>query len=70
LKTKEVDDDDKDYLSMDLKDFAKLAKDEVNIAYNRLVKLMNVVFSGSVNPMINKLDYRKVTDLSNRDKTK
>jgi hypothetical protein len=45
---------------MDIKDFAKIGKDDYEKAYNRLVKATRVIYSGSINPLINKIDVTKI----------
>mgnify|MGYP000146472395 CR=1 FL=1 len=45
---------------MDYKDFMKLTNEEMTKAYGILIKSVNVVFSGSIDPAINKLDYKKI----------
>lgn len=45
---------------MEIKEFLKLSKAELLKAYNRLSKQASVIFTGSINPLINKLDHRKV----------
>ena len=36
LNIREVDDNEQDYQAMEIKDFVKLPKDELRLAYNRL----------------------------------
>jgi len=62
LFTKEVVDTDKDYLSMEIKEFVKLSEEELGIAYNRLLKMIIPIFSGSVNTLINKIDLKKAVE--------
>lgn len=47
---------------MDLSEFSRLSKADATIAYSKLVKAVNVTFSGSINPLINKLDYKKINE--------
>lgn len=45
---------------MDYQDFVKLSIEEMNVAYGVLIKCVKVIFSGSIDPAINKLDYKKI----------
>jgi hypothetical protein len=56
LYSKEVSDNDPDYLNMEIKQFVKLSEDELNQAFNHLQKTIIPLFSGSVNTLINKMD--------------
>ena len=58
--TRENNDQDPDYLNLDLKQFVKLDDDNLAKAYSRLLKVPQPVFSGSVNTLINKIDQSKV----------
>ena len=62
LFSKEENDTDKDYLNMEIKEFVKLSEDELQIAYNRLQKMITPIFSGSVNTLINKIDPKKAVE--------
>lgn len=60
LYTTEVQDQEPDYLSIDVRDFKKLSRVELESAYNRLTKAMRYVFTGSISPIINRIDINKV----------
>jgi hypothetical protein len=47
---------------MEIKEFVKLGEQELSIAFNSLSKMIQPVFSGSVNTLINKIDPRKAVD--------
>lgn len=48
------------YLQSDLEKFQLLYDKELVKAYSQLVKAMTVIFSGSLDPILNKVDYRKL----------
>eukprot|EP00347_Sterkiella_histriomuscorum_P014797 403359488 len=60
LFTKELDDNSADYFNMDISQFRNLSIEELKVAFSILMKQGNVLFSGSVNTLINRLDYQKV----------
>lgn len=62
LFTKEVVDTDNDYLNMEIKEFVKLGEEELAIAFNRLQKMVQPVFSGALDTLINKIDPHKAVD--------
>ena len=62
LYTKEVDDNEDDFISMEIKDLIKFGRDQLDNLYNKLSKTCRVVYSGNVNSLINKLDYKKIMD--------
>lgn len=45
---------------MEIKEFVKQPPELLQIAYNRLLKMIVPVFSGSVNTLINKIDLSKI----------
>lgn len=45
---------------MDSTEFRRLNKDQASLAYTQLLKSIKGIYSGSVNPMVNMLDYRKI----------
>ena len=59
LFTTEVNDNEIDFVGMDIKDVSKLMNDELERAYNRLAKASRVVYTGSISHIINKIDYKK-----------
>ena len=65
LNFKEIDDNELDYLNMELTEFCKLDKVELGKAYSKLMKCMNPVFTGSIDPAINNLDFKKISELIN-----
>ena len=65
---KEVSDTQEDYFNMDLSSFRKLDVKKCSEAYSQLRKVTKVIFSGSINPMINQLDYNKVKDKLKKQK--
>ena len=44
---------------MEIKEFVQLSEDELEIAFNRLQKMIQPVFSGAVDTLINKIDPHK-----------
>ena len=60
LYVKEVDDNENDYLNMELKEYFSLTHDELRKAYYFVIKASVPVFSGAVETLINKIDYKKV----------
>lgn len=54
---------------MDINNFSKMKVDDFEIAYNVLIKAMRIIFSGSIDPLINKIDYKKINQnhSSNRE---
>ena len=62
LNIKEVEDNDRDYLKMELAEFRRIKKEEAKTIYSKLVKMTEAVFSGNVDPQVNKLCFRKVMD--------
>eukprot|EP00347_Sterkiella_histriomuscorum_P022130 403331578 len=65
LFIKEVDDNEKDFLKMEIKEFVNLSSEELQQAYNRLMKAVIPVFSGAIDTLINKLDLKKLKDNAN-----
>lgn len=45
---------------MEIKEFVALSLEDLQIAYNRLMKAMVPVFSGGIDTLINKMDIKKV----------
>ena len=60
LRTREIDDQVHDYLSMDIEEFKQMKYKESGVAYTQLMKLTRPVFTGSVDPIINKFNYKKI----------
>ena len=60
LRTREIDDQVQDYLSMEMDEFKQLKYKESGVAYTQLMKVARPVFSGSVDPIINKFNYKKI----------
>jgi hypothetical protein len=42
---------------MEMSEFKRLDKAKASVAYTQLLKSIKAVFSGSLNPMVNMLDY-------------
>jgi hypothetical protein len=62
LRTREIDDNVIDYLQMDMENFRNIKYKEASVAYTQLMKVAKPIFSGSVDPMVNKLNYKKIKD--------
>ena len=60
LGTRETDDNELDYVGMSLLQVSELNADKAAKAYTQLVKAAKPVFSGSTDPLVNKLDTQKV----------
>ena len=60
LYVKEMDDNEKDYLNLELKEYYTLTTEELRKAYNFIIKASVPVFSGAVDTLINKIDFNKV----------
>ena len=67
LRTREVDDNIPDYLKMDVAKFRKLSPQEVADAYKQIKKATKTVFSGTVDPLVNILDYSRVKSKLSRN---
>lgn len=65
LQTKEVEDNEIDYLKIDSEDFSKLSVKEASLIYTKLLKYIKVIFTGSADPQINRIDYKKVVEQQN-----
>lgn len=67
LRTREADDMEDNFVRMEIKDFVKLDHKEAARAYKQLLKAVKAVYSGSVDPLVNQLDFQKVkTKLNSR----
>lgn len=60
LRIRETDDNQQNFINMDIQEFRKLDKPKASIAYSQLLKSIKAIYSGSVNPMVNMLDYKKI----------
>ena len=60
LYVKEVEDNEKDFLNMEMKEFITLSREELLKAYKNVMKANYPIFSGAIDTLINKIDYRKV----------
>lgn len=67
LRTREVDDNIPDYLKMEVAKFKKLSPQEVADAYKQIKKATKTVFSGTVDPLVNLLDYGRVKSKLSRN---
>lgn len=60
LKSREVNDNEKDYLAIEVEKFEKMSMVELNKAYSLLKKANRPLFSGSIDPIINQIDFLKL----------
>lgn len=49
---------------MDINEILKYPRDDLGLILNKLKKIPRVVYSGSIHGLINKVDYKKITDTS------
>ena len=60
LCTREVDDNEIDFIAMEMHKFRKLSNDVLPRAFKQIMRAIKPVFSGNVETQINKLNYEKV----------
>jgi hypothetical protein len=65
LMVSEVDDIQEDFLAFSIYRFNKLSDQMLISAYSYLVKASQPIFSGNIDPIINKIDFKKLSSKYN-----